>query len=245
MKIMEAFAHYPLKVKILLLFPVVAIVFYAFARPEYHYVMSSDTQINKDLDNGVLQKEARGVVINEDGEPLQGVRIIVTKSTIGVTTDARGRFAVSSIPGGSALIFSCRGYKTYTLPPLLASNSALRVRMVKNPDYDEQSEVSSVITTKNQQLIQKTIKGIILNENGQPLEGVEISSTGIIINTYHTTTLKDGRFEINNLQDDASLIVYCRGYKQLTLKPDFDKEMSVRMEIDPGYNALPPCKILK
>jgi TonB family protein len=88
-------------------------------------------------------------------------------------------------------------------------------------------------------IIQKTVKGIVLDEDGKPLEGVEISSTGTTGNAYHTTTVKDGRFEINNVQADAFLLFFCRGYKRLTIRADLSKEMSIRMEKDPEYKAPP------
>ena len=86
-------------------------------------------------------------------------------------------------------------------------------------------------------ILQKSVKGVVLKEDGQPLEGVDIMSTGTAGNAYNTTTGKDGRFEINNLQADASLLFFCRGYKRLTLKADFNKEMSIRMETDQEYKA--------
>jgi len=215
------------KMRLLLVLPVFAFVFYAFARPEYHYVTPSGSQINPALTSEAMEKEAKGIVVNEEGKPLQGVSIIVAKSLGGVITDAKGRFAITKIPDGSSLIFSCKGYKTYTLPPLIASNSALYVKLVKDPDYREQAEVRirnadgseakplvvvdgvinekqdlkeidpntivsvnvlkdkastdkygdkgkdgviEIATTKNQ----KTVKGIVVNAEGQPIEKVAV-----------------------------------------------------------------------
>lgn len=87
--------------------------------------------------SGQNQKFAKGIVVNEEGTPLQGVKVIVARSLTSVVTDARGRFAISNIPDGSSLMFSCKGYRTYTMPPLMASNSALYIRLVKDPEYKE------------------------------------------------------------------------------------------------------------
>jgi TonB family protein len=84
-------------------------------------------------------------------------------------------------------------------------------------------------------IIQKEVKGIVQKEDGKPLEGVHIASTGTMGNAMGATTDEDGRFSIKNVQDDASLLFFCRGYKQLTLKPDFKKDMSVKMVKDPDY----------
>jgi len=87
------------------------------------------------------EKTAKGIVLKENGSPLTGVRVVISGTLRGVITDADGRFAISRIPDGSSLIFSCKGYKTYILPPLLSSNLALRVKMVKDPEYKEEIKV--------------------------------------------------------------------------------------------------------
>ena len=293
------------KMRLLLVLPVFAFVFYAFARPEYHYVTPSGSQMNPALTSESIQKEVKGIVVNEQGTPLQGVTIVVEKSLAGVITDAKGRFAISRIPDGSSLIFSFKGYKTYTLPPLIASNSALYVKLVKDPDYREQAEIRirntdgseakplivvdgvinekqdlkeispntilsmnilkdkastdkygdkgkdgviEITTKKNTSeaqaetsrasaINQKIIKGTVINAEGQPIEKVAINTTGTAGNVFATETGKDGRFELNNVQADASLMFFCRGYKPLSLKPDFSKDMTIKMEKDPDYKA--------
>ena len=285
------------KMKILLVLPLFAIVFYAFATPEYHYISDSEKMTENSQAPGIAQKEAKGVVVNEAGKPLSGVNVIVTNSAISVHTDMNGKFAVLRVPEGSSLIFSYQGYKTYILAPLITSNSSLYVKLVKDPDYKEEiliqtSDGSPVkalvvidgvvsgigigkvdpnsilsinilkeeaatnkygekgkdgvieITTKRtnaqaQAISQKTVKGIVLKEDGQPLEGVNITSTGTTGNAFGATTGKDGHFEINNVQADASLLFFCRGYIRLSLKPEFNNEMSVTMKRDPEYR--PPA----
>ena len=86
------------------------------------------------------QKQAGGTVVDEEGNPLQGVRVLVSKSTIFTTTDAKGRFSLPRVPDGSSLIFSFPGYKTYIMLPLLISNTGIRVRMVKDPGIRELPE---------------------------------------------------------------------------------------------------------
>ncbi len=283
------------KMKILLVLPVFAIVFYAFATPEYHYLADSGTLVSSGL-QGSLQKKAGGIVVNEDGKPLSGVTIVASNSLTSVITNSGGKFVIG-IPDGSSLIFSFKGYKSYTLPPLTASNQNLYVKMVKDPDYKQElkimasdgSEVKALvvvdgviskdnigkvdpdailtmtvlkdeeatskygekgkdgvieITTKNRDTKtlaadQKTVKGIVLKEDGQPLAEANVTATGAMGNASFVTTGPDGRFEINNVQADALLIFSGRGYKKLSLKPDFNSAMTVKMEIDPDYKELP------
>ena len=86
-------------------------------------------------------------------------------------------------------------------------------------------------------IIQKEVKGIVLNENGKPLVEVHITVTGTMGNAAMATTGQDGRFSIMNVQEDASILFFIRGYKQVNLKPDFQKEMTVKMARDPEYKV--------
>jgi len=112
-----------------------------FAVQEFSYANSDVKIMNYTIVSEVNQKAARGVVVNEEGTPLEGVSIIVVKTMTSLKTDSRGRFSINTIPDGSSVIFSCKGYKTYTLPPLVVSNSTIRVRMVKDPEYAEKSVI--------------------------------------------------------------------------------------------------------
>ncbi len=147
------------KLRLLIVLPVFALVFYAFASPEYHYGTPSGPEMNPSLTSVAIQKEVKGIVVNEEGKPLQGVSIVVAKSLAGAITDANGKFAVSKIPDGSALIFSCKGYKTYTMPPLLASNPALYVRLVKDPDGGKEIVISTSDGSKASPLV--VVDGVI------------------------------------------------------------------------------------
>lgn len=109
------------------------------------------TNANAYIDNCLLQltpKEARGIVTDEDGTPLSGVIIIVSKSLIHTTSDNEGRFSVSNIPDGASITFMLRGYKTHTLPPLMSSNTAIKVKMMKDPHYVEAPDTSGHLSKK-------------------------------------------------------------------------------------------------
>lgn len=114
-----------------LFLPVLIIVFCSYRSPEY----------GVELLASALQKQAGGMVVDEEGNPLQGVRVLVSRTTIFSSTDAKGRFSISRIPDGSSLIFSCPGYKTYTMLPLIVSNTGIRVRMVKDPEFSKATPV--------------------------------------------------------------------------------------------------------
>ncbi|MBQ8839679.1 MAG: carboxypeptidase-like regulatory domain-containing protein, partial [Bacteroidales bacterium] len=52
-----------------------------------------------------------GTVIDETGEPMIGLTVIVTGTTTGSTTDIDGRYRLS-VPEGGSLTFSYLGYET-------------------------------------------------------------------------------------------------------------------------------------
>jgi TonB family protein len=113
---------------------------------------------------------------------------------------------------------------------------AIVVYAFATPEYHYVAPLNDPLTIYQvPKIIQKEVKGIVLNEDGKPLEGVNIVSTGTMGNAMGATTGQDGRFSIKNVQSDASLLFFYRGYKQFTIKPDFNKEMMVKMVKDPDY----------
>jgi len=123
------------KIKILLVLPVFAIALNAIATTESTYTKSAEPGMGPVLASRAFEKEAKGIVVDEKGNPLAGVKILVSNSINGATTDSKGRFSIKKIPDGSSMIFSLEGYKSYMLMPLISSNYSLRITLVKDPDY--------------------------------------------------------------------------------------------------------------
>jgi len=113
--------------------------------------------------------------------------------------------------------------------------AAFIIYAFSTPEYHYASPpVSNPLTIyQTQGIQQKEVKGIVVKEDGKPIEGVNITSTGTMGNAFMATSGKDGRFSIANVQADAALLFSCRGYKGLSIKPDFSKEMNVKMELNP------------
>jgi TonB family protein len=117
---------------------------------------------------------------------------------------------------------------------------AIVVYAFATPDYHSSvasSNDKSLNIYQQTAILQKEIKGIVFKEDGKPLDGVNILSTGTLGNSQMTSTGSDGRFSIVNAVADAILVFNCRGYKQVSLKSDLGKEMIVKMEKDPDYKA--------
>jgi TonB family protein len=98
------------KFKLLLVLPLIAGVFYAFATPEYKFVTAekSTTQIT--------EKIVTGKVVKDDGTPLRGTSIVVHGSTLGTMPDESGNFKLE-VPDDSPLVFSFVGFKSVKITP--------------------------------------------------------------------------------------------------------------------------------
>ncbi len=62
------------------------------------------------LTNQVVKKiEVSGNVVDDNGEPLPGVSVVIKGTTIGTITDVNGKYLLDNIPSNSVLIFSFIG----------------------------------------------------------------------------------------------------------------------------------------
>lgn len=130
-----------------------------------------------------------------------------------------------------------RGYATLKniliLPVVL-----LAVYAFATPEYrysEALSNDSTMTIYQTPAILQKEIKGIVLNEDGKPIENVNIGCTGTIGNARGFNSGSDGRFIIYNAEEDTYLSFFLRGYKRLSVKADFKSEMIIKMVKDPDY----------
>jgi TonB family protein len=117
------------------------------------------------------------------------------------------------------------------------------VNRKSNQNGSQNTETGSVLTAdikKDNTAItrQGSVKGTVLNADGKPVQGVNVTATGSAGHATYVTTGPDGRFELTDVQSNARIVFSCRGYKGLALDPDFNREMTVHLETDPDY--VPP-----
>jgi TonB family protein len=93
------------KLKMLVVLPLAAMLFYAFAVPEYQYgnENSSVSPEEKTID-------VKGQVVKSDGNPLPGTSVILKGSTLGTISDPQGNFTLKGIPSDGELVFSFVGF---------------------------------------------------------------------------------------------------------------------------------------
>lgn len=111
------------KLKVLLILPVMATVFYAFATPKYEYIpVDSNSSLNELIIGEaapIIQKEVKGFVLNKDGKPIKNAVIIIygkTGESQRVLSDDAGRFSINPSPD-AYLSISCQGYVGKTIKP--------------------------------------------------------------------------------------------------------------------------------
>ena len=216
------------KMKILLVLPVFATIFYAFATPEYHYNSPVNNALNISKaepyvsDFNQDQKKNSVIILNSDGSRVKSLVII---------DGVESKMGVEEI--NPVTIYSMTVLKEKTAIDKYGEKA--KDGVIEITTKNKVSEIPAA--TSQSQPNQKTVKGIVLKEDRQPLEGVNIMCTGTSGNASSTTTDSEGHFELSNVQPDASLLFFCQGYKGLTLKADFTKVMSVIMIKDPNFKV--------
>ena len=105
------------KMKLLLILPVFAIIFYAFAKPDYQYVSVPDSQSAQKTPPPASDKNVRGTIVFQNETPLPGATIIVTGTTIGTVSDEKGFFSINNFPEDGAIVVTFVGLKSKVIKP--------------------------------------------------------------------------------------------------------------------------------
>jgi len=117
------------KLRMLLVLPLVAMVFYAFAKPEY--VTPTNAFPTDNVTANADGNDVKGKVVNLDGKPLHGTSVIVAGTTIGTIADIDGNFKLNSVPKDAKIAFSFVGFKT----------------VMQKPDFDQPMTIKMVTDT--------------------------------------------------------------------------------------------------
>ena len=87
-----------------------------------------------------------GLIMDQQGEPLIGVTVVVKGTDIGIATDFNGRFVLENVPAGSTIVYSYVGFKEIEVQ---YNNSNDRIRIGMEEDVDELDEL--VVTARGVQ----------------------------------------------------------------------------------------------
>ena len=127
------------KLRMLLVLPLVAMVFYAFAEPKYvssepipstEKITTIAEALNElnvplalpvDKPDKVVKIEkvkiVKGKVVNPDGKPLPGTSVIIQGTTKGAVTDKNGEFRLKDVSENGELVFSFVGFQSAKVKP--------------------------------------------------------------------------------------------------------------------------------
>lgn len=113
----------------------------------------------------VIQSQGRtvtGRVVDAQGQPVIGASIIIEGTTIGVVSDADGRFTLQNVPANATLEISSIGYSKVTVTP---SGQGL-VSIVLEESYEMLDEVVAVGYASQRKA---TLTGSVVNVRGEEL----------------------------------------------------------------------------
>ena len=144
-------------------------------------------------------KSVKGTVIDENGDPMVGVSVVVKGTKEGIATDIDGNFALNVSPG-AVLQISYIGYRTQNVK--VGSNTSLEIKLLPDDNMlddvvvvgygtvkkrDLTGAVSSVKsdmikmtpTSNPMEALQGRVSGLdIVRETGQAGEGVKMQLRG-------------------------------------------------------------------
>jgi len=144
-----------------------------------------------------------GTVINEDGEPVEGVKVYLLltgeegkiKRNIGeeqyATTDADGRWRSDILPENIDGLWMNLKHPDYVNTDVWNT--------VPVPPVKALRDLSSVMVVKRG----ITVSGVVRDENGSPIAGALVQLGGGGCAMKSTRTNKDGRFELRNCEKGA------------------------------------------
>jgi TonB family protein len=100
------------KLRLLLVLPLIAGVFYAFAAPEYKFIQAEELATNVTQS----EKTIKGKVSDEKGKPLKSASVVILGKTIGTITDENGNFMLK-VTDDSPIMISYVGFKSLKVNP--------------------------------------------------------------------------------------------------------------------------------
>ncbi len=115
------------KLRLLLILPVSVMILYAFAEPEYKIRNSNEVIPAADIGTDEQTRTAKGIVMSEDGKPLQGAAIVLKGTTIGTLSDQQGRFSLDKVTSDGILVISFVGFETKVVNPVFGYDMIVKM----------------------------------------------------------------------------------------------------------------------
>jgi len=117
---------------------------------------------------GYAQDIIRGKVTNRDGQPVQGISVMVKGTTNGTTTNSLGEFQLNGVANNATIVISSVGFETREL-------SASSVRQTSNIVLEQEVRaLTDVVVTGFQNIRKKNFTGsaVSVKADEVKLEGI-------------------------------------------------------------------------
>ncbi len=191
------------KLKLLLVLPLIAGVFYAFAAPRYEFAegaaknnqeiisdegIDAPKLISEATENQEKESLIKGKVVDEKGEALPGATVIISGTTEGTVTDVDGNFALKT-DRKNPLVISFVGYKTEKIDPDFNTPMVVKMaRAVVEIDVIEKTPDSVTSGKLDQALILVDDKEVTADELSQikpeTIDRIEVLKDGEFLKKY-------------------------------------------------------------
>lgn len=198
------------KLKLLLVLPLMAVVFYAFATPEYKYVNGDEDQKpNYTITQNKIEIPFTNQLTKAD---LEAIKADLAKADMNVDYSNLKFTSEGKLEAISANItFKDGTGNSFTATELSSSNYPI---FKKDLNGGFGVNFSGVIMGK------------VLKPGGSPLQGATVVIAGT---TVGTVTSSDGQFQLKDVPKDAELVVTFMGYEIVKVKPEAGKPVNITM----------------
>jgi TonB-dependent starch-binding outer membrane protein SusC len=151
-------------------------------------ILSPKNLMNETINIIAMQQNSvSGMVTDKSGAPLPGVTVVVKGTTIGTITGSDGRYLISNIPPGAALVFSFVGMRTQeiivgnlTVVNISMEEDAIGIEEVVAIGYGTQkkSEVTSSISQiRGEDINSSTASNVVMALQGRA-SGIQMIASG-------------------------------------------------------------------
>jgi len=197
------------KLRLLLVLPLIAGVFYAFAAPEYKFENATERQ-DQEKPLYFISKEKIDIPFTPQlrKTDLEIIKSELAKAGFQIDYTSLDFWENGNLKQISATVKQPSGNVTFTSGNLTPTNY---------PTFRTASDGSFGI------YYQKAVTGKVISENGSPLKGASVIISG---KTIGTITDADGSFKLI-LTDASPIVVSYVGFESAKVNPDFEKEMKI------------------
>ncbi|MBR4267677.1 MAG: carboxypeptidase-like regulatory domain-containing protein [Bacteroidales bacterium] len=184
----------------------IAVGLCVFAQAQDIQQIDTVETVKKEASNTIKQMTVKGIVLDENKDPLPGVTVIEEGTTNGTITDLDGKFNISVTH--DKIQFSDIGYKTSTLE--VSEN----MKVVMEDEELTMEEGIIVIGYDREIIIDFLVRGEIVDECGFSIDNVTISEIGCFNKNY-----SDSEFEFQMENKIHELEFSAPNYETVIMKP--------------------------